>query len=115
MGVSVCSAVATRLERIQKSGIKARDVAQLLGTRPETVSRWRTGRVDPQPEKLHRLLALEYIWGELVELFGAEEGRLWLFAPHRLLAGATPASRIESGQTDDVLTLIAQLRDGTFG
>ena len=109
------SAVAARLERIRRSGFRARDVAQLLGTRPETVSRWRSGRVDPQPDKLQRLLALEYVWDELVELFGAEEARLWLFAPHRLFAGATPASRIEKGSIDEVLALIAQVRDGTFG
>ncbi len=32
----------------------------------------------------------------------------------RLLGGERPADRIQQGKTDDVLALIAQLRDGAF-
>jgi Protein of unknown function (DUF2384) len=39
---------------------------------------------------------------------------MWLFAPRRLLGGERPADRIQQGKLDDVLALIAQLRDGAF-
>lgn len=108
-------AVANRLDSIrERGGIKAREVAQLLDTTPQTVSRWRTGKVDPQPDGLQRLLTLEWLVGELGEFYAPDEARLWLFAPHRLLGGDRPADRIQQGKVDDVLTLIAQLRDGAF-
>jgi transcriptional regulator with XRE-family HTH domain len=97
-----------------RGGIKSREVAQLLDTTPQTVSRWRTGKVEPQPDRLRRLLTLEWLLGELAEFYSPAEARLWLFAPHRLLGGDRPADRIQQGKVDDVLALIAQLRDGAF-
>ena len=112
----MASAVATRLDTIRhRGGVKAREIAQLLDTTPQTVSRWRTGKVEPQPDRLHRLLTLEWLVGELAEFYpDPAEARLWLFSPHRLLRGERPADRIQEGNVDDVLALIAQLRDGAF-
>jgi transcriptional regulator with XRE-family HTH domain len=108
-------AVARRIDVIQqRGGIKAREVAQLLDTTPETVSRWRTGRVEPQPDRLQRLLTLEWLLQELSEFYAPDEAKLWLFAPHRLLAGERPADRIQRGRLDDVLAIIAQLKDGAY-
>src|SRR5690348_3360784 len=109
------SAVAQRLESIRKKGgIKSRDIAQLLNTTPETASRWQSGNVEPHSERLQMLLTLEWLVGELSEFYGPEEARLWLFAPHRLLKGQSPAKRIQDGEIDEVLTLVAQLRDGAY-
>ena len=109
------AAVANRLETIKdRGGIKAREVAQLLDTTPETVSRWNTGKTEPQPDRLQRLLTLEWLLDQLSELYEPDEARLWLFSPHRLLGGDRPADRIQAGKVDDVLALIAQLHDGAF-
>jgi len=109
------AAVANRLVSIrQRGGIKSREVAQLLNTTPETVSRWQSGRVDPQPDRLQKLLFLEWIVGELAEFYEADEARLWLFTPHRLLGGETPAQRIQNDKIEDVQALLAQLRDGAY-
>jgi transcriptional regulator with XRE-family HTH domain len=111
----MAGAVATRLDRVQqKGGITAREVAQLLNTTPETVSRWRAGKTQPQPDRLHCLLSLEWLISELSDLYGPEEARLWLFSPHKLLAGERPADRIQQGKIEDVLTVIAQLKDGAY-
>ena len=111
----MAGAVATRLDSIREhGGIRSREVAQLLDTTPQTVSRWQTGKVEPQSERLHRLLALEWLLSELAELYEPDEARLWLFSPHRLLDGERPADRIQHGKVDDVQALIAQLRDGAF-
>lgn len=106
-------AVATRLDNITRlAGIKGRDVAQLLDTTPETVSRWRRGRVDPQPDRLERLLLLEWLVSELSEFYPPDEARLWLLSPHPLLGGDRPADRIQQGQLDEVLAVIEQLKTG---
>ncbi len=108
-------AIVSRLDNIKKhGGVKAREVAQLLDTTPETVSRWQTGKAEPQPDRLHRLLTLEWLMGELSDFYPPEEARLWLFAPHRLLAGDRPADRIQTGNVDDVLALIEQLKSGAY-
>lgn len=109
------SAVAARLDSIKENaGVRSREIAQLLRTTPQTVSRWQQGRVDPQPDKLQELLTLEWLSTQLHEFYEPDEARLWLFAPHRLLAGQTPANRIQQGKAGDVLALIDQLRDGAF-
>jgi transcriptional regulator with XRE-family HTH domain len=109
------TAVANRLNRIKElGGIKGREVAQLLDTTPETVSRWQTGKVEPQPPILNRLLTLEWLVEELSQFYEPPEARLWLFAPHRLLNGKRPAERIQEGRLDDVLAVISQLRDGAY-
>jgi transcriptional regulator with XRE-family HTH domain len=113
--MEMASAVANRINKIrEKAGIKGREIAQLLDTTQETVSRWSTGKVDPQPEHLQRLLTLEWLVEELGEFYVPDEARLWLFAPNRLLAGESPAQRIQRGKLDDVLTVIHQLRDGAY-
>jgi hypothetical protein len=57
---------------------------------------------------------VEWIVGELAEFYEADEARLWLFTPHRLLGGETPAQRIQNDKIDDVQALLAQLRDGAY-
>lgn len=111
----MASALADRLEKIKElGGITGRDVAQLLDTTPETVSRWSTGKIDPQRERLQRLLELEFFLTELSEFYSPEEAKLWLFSPHKLLGGETAAARIQAGKTQDVFALIEQLRSGAY-
>ena len=109
------SAVARKLESIQKKGaMKNIDVANLLGTRPETVSRWNNGRAYPQPSTELMLLELEYIVDQLSELYEPNEARQWIFAPQKLLEGESPAVMIRDGHIDKVMQLVNQLRDAVY-
>lgn len=108
-------AVAARLDSIKSNaGVQSREIAQLLDTTPQTISRWQQGKVDPHSAKLQQLLTLEWLADQLHEFYDPAEARLWLFSRHRLLGGDTPANRIQAGKVDDVLALIDQLRDGAF-
>lgn len=109
------SAVAARLDGIKKRArLRSREVAHLLDTTPQTVSRWASGKGEPQPDRLQTLLTLEWLVGELAELYQPDEARLWLFAPHKLLGGESPAERIRAGRIKEVLAVIAQLKDGAY-
>lgn len=110
----MATVVARKLSAIAEGGVRASDVAQLLGTRPETVSRWNTGRNQPQGDSLRRLLELEYIVERLKELYTPEEARLWLFQRHKALDGQRPADLIQAGRAEDVLRAIEQLADGVY-
>jgi len=109
------TALTERIDKIKElAGITGRDVAQLLDTTPETVSRWTRGRIDPQRERLQRLLQLEFFLTELSEFYPPDGAKLWLFAPHKLLSGESPAQRIQEGRTEDVFALLDQLKDGAY-
>jgi transcriptional regulator with XRE-family HTH domain len=109
------SAVARKLESIRTKGaMKNADVANLLGLRPETVSRWNQGRAFPHPDTEKTLLELEYVIDQLSDFYEPQEARLWLFSRQRLLDGEIPAELIQQGRTQEVLSMISQLRDGVF-
>ena len=105
-------AVARRLETIkEKAAMRSTEVAHLLGTRPETVSRWNRGRAYPQPRKEKTLLELAYIVDQLADFYEPDEARQWIFAPQRLLDGQSPAELIQGGHIDEVRHLVNQLRE----
>lgn len=109
------NAIARKLEEIQKkSAMRSVDVANLLGTRPETVSRWNRGKAFPRPEAQQLLLELEYIVDQLSDFYEPQEARLWLFTRQKLLDGAKPAELIQRGEIASVISLIDQLRDGVY-
>jgi transcriptional regulator with XRE-family HTH domain len=109
------NAVARKLESIRTKGaMKSVDVANVLGLRPETVSRWNQGKAFPQPDKERLLLELEYIIDELSDFYEPHEARLWLFSRQKLLGGEIPAELIQQGRTEEVRSMVAQLRDGVF-
>ncbi len=108
-------AVARKLESIRAKGaMKHIDVANLLGTRPETVSRWNKGRAYPQPSKEKTLLELEFIVDQLSDFYEPNEARQWIFAPQRHLDGRSPAELIRDGKIDEVMNLVNQLRDAVY-
>lgn len=90
------------------------DVANLLGARPETVSRWNQGKAFPRPDAQKNLLSLEYIVDQLSDFYEPKEARLWLFSRQKLLSGQTPADLIQAGKIDDVIAAIERLREGVF-
>lgn len=109
------NAIAERIQGIQTiADITAREVAQLLRTTPETISRWRGGKTEPQPKMRDSLLQLEWLVTELAEIYPPQEAHLWLFSPHRLLAGERPVDLIERGESERILQIIAQLKDGAY-
>ena len=109
------NAVARKLDSIREKGaMKNVDVANLLGLRPETVSRWNRGRAFPHADTQKTLLELEYIIDQLSDFYEPREARLWLYSRQKRLDGETPAELIQKGRTDEVLEVINQLRDGVF-
>jgi hypothetical protein len=109
------SAIAKRLQSItEKGGLYLVDIANVLGTRPETVSRWNQGRAFPHPGTERLLLELEWIVDQLADFYDPKEARMWLFARQKLFDGKSPADLISEGKTEEVLKAIRQLRDSVF-
>ncbi len=109
------TAVARKLESLRSRGaIRNVDIANLLGTRPETVSRWNQGKAYPHAETERALIDLEYIVDQLGDLYEPDEARMFLFSRQKLLDGRSPAELIREGRAGDVLVLVGQLRDGVY-
>ena len=104
--------IARKLDLLQEKGaMRSIDVANLLGTRPETVSRWNQGKAFPRSDAQRTLLDLEYIVEQLADFYEPQEARLWLYSRQKLLSGAIPAELIRDGKAQDVIAVIDQLRD----
>jgi hypothetical protein len=109
------SAVARKLESIRHKGaLRHTDVANVLGTRPETVSRWNQGRAYPHASTEKTLLELEFIVDQLSDFYEPNEARQWLFSPQKHLSGSSPAELIREGRIDEVRRLVNQLRDAVY-
>ena len=109
------NAIARKLEVIQTKGaMRSADIANLLGTRPETVSRWNQGKAFPRSATEQQLLDLEYIVDQLSDFYEPQEARLWLYSRQKTLNGETPASLIQQNRTSEVIEVINRLRDGVF-
>ncbi len=107
------NAIARKLEQIQKkSGMRSVDVANMLGTRPETVSRWNQGKAFPRSDTEKLLLELEFIVDQLSDFYGPIETRHWLFSRQKLLGSEAPATLVQQGRIAEVIAVIDQLRDG---
>jgi len=109
------AALAHKIDNIRRgAAVSNRDIAELLDTTPETVSRWVNGKAEPRRESLQRLLELDFFIAELAEFFEPAEAHIWLLSPNELLNGVAPADRIKEGRTDDVFALLDQLRSGAY-
>jgi hypothetical protein len=106
------NAIAKKLQSItEKGGLLLVDIANVLETRPETVSRWNQGRAFPRAETERLLLDLEWIVDQLSDFYDPKEARIWLFSRQKLFDGKSPADLISDGKIEDVLDAVRQLRD----
>lgn len=109
------TALSREIDEIkERMNVKSRDIAELLGTTPQTLSRWHEGHISPSTDNLRTLLTLNYIAKEMADFLPPDEARLWLYRPHPQLGGKSPADLIEAGRTDHVLGLLNQIATGAF-
>ena len=109
------TALARKLDTLREKGaIRHVDIANLLGTRPETVSRWNQGKAYPHANTEKELLELEYVVDQLSDFYEPTEARQFLFQRQRLLNAQSPADLIRSGKIDEVVALVRRMRDGVY-
>ena len=108
--------VAEKLKLLKKrAAIRAVDVANMLGTTPETVSRWNRGHAYPRPRKESLLVDLEYIVERLSDFYSdPRTARAWLYSRHKYFNGVRPADLIQEGRIEEVLEVIQAMADPTY-
>ncbi len=108
--------VGTKLELLRsRADIRSVDVANMLGTTPETVSRWKRGRAYPRPRKENLLVDLEYVVERLSEFYSdPKTARAWLYSRHKYFGGARPADLIQEGRIEEVLEAIQAMAEPAY-
>ena len=111
----MANAVAKIIEDLRERGsLKGSDVANIAAVSPATVSRWTAGTAFPHPKTQLVISDLRYVVERLADFYSPEETRIWLHAKHRLLSGSRAIDLIHDGKTDEVLSVIESLDEGTF-
>ena len=95
-------------------GLKGRDLANMLGVSPPTVSRWSKGEADPTIDKQTAMAQLRWVVDRLADFYEPDEVRLWLQSPHPQLGGLRPFDLIIDGRTVEVLEVIERLDSGVY-
>src|SRR5436853_6271040 len=111
----MASAVAKILDDLrERGGLKGTDVANMTSVSPATVSRWTSGKAFPHPKTQLLISDLRYVVDRLAEFYSPDETRIWLYSKHRLLKGERAIDLIHDGRTDEVLTVIESLSEGSY-
>lgn len=93
----------------QKGGLRGTDIANLADVSKATVSRWLSGKTQPQPKNEILLSNLYYIVGRLLEYYTPNDIRVWLYAPHPQLDGQRAIDLIHEGRAEEVLQILKRL------
>ncbi len=109
------SAVARLVDDLKKyGGLNGRDIANIVGVSPPTVSRWSKGVGAPSIQKQAVIAELRWVAERLSDFYTPDEARLWLHSAHPLLNGERAIDLINEGRTSEVLEVIEQLDSGTY-
>ncbi len=95
-------------------GLKGRDIANIVGVSPPTVSRWSKGDGSPTIDKQTIIAELRWVAERLSDFYYPDEVRLWIQSPHPQLDGRRPYDLINEGRTGEVLEVIERLDSGVY-
>src|SRR3989449_895478 len=98
----------------ERGGLKGMDVGNIAAVSPATVSRWTAGKAFPHPKTQLLISDLRYVVDRLAEFYSPDETRMWLYSKHRLLNGQRAIDLIHDGRTDEVLSIIESLSEGSY-
>ena len=109
------SAVARLVGDLKKyGGLNGKDIANIVGVSPPTVTRWSQGVGAPSIRKQAVIAELRWVAERLSDFYTPDETRLWLHSAHPLLNGERAIDLINGGRTSEVLEVIEQLDSGAY-
>ena len=116
MGAAVKETAVSRLIAGLKlyGGLKGRDIANIIGVSPPTVTRWGKGEGSPTIDKQTEIAELRWVAERLSDFYEPDDARLWLQSPHPQLQDQRPYELINQGRTSEVLEILERLDSGVY-
>lgn len=109
------SAISRAVDDLKKfGGLQGRDIANIIGVSPATVSRWGKGSNAPTIDIQTTLNMLRWISERLAEFYEPDDVRIWLHSNHPQLKNEIPIELIRQGDSSRVLEVIDRLEDGVY-
>ena len=109
------TAVRRILEQLRDAGgLQGKDIANIVAVSPATVSRWSSGKADPDLRTQTVMAELRYVVDRLAEFYTPDETRLWLHTSHPMLNGERAIDLINAARTQEVLAVIESLESGAY-
>ena len=117
------SAVADRLQAANRTidwahdvlGLSYEDIGRAVGAHRRSVARWRSREHAPSRrhrQEMEKLRRLRHLLDTAFD--DAETARAWLHSSVPALQGRTPISRLEEGEVDEVIHVLAAAQSGAF-
>jgi uncharacterized protein (DUF2384 family) len=88
------------------------EIATITGVQLRSVQNWAAGTTRPDGRQRDRLLELQYVIEQLLDVYDGEGVDIWLHRPQRLLRHQTPIDALGDGRFADVLSAVEALAGG---
>ncbi|HEY1944290.1 MAG TPA: antitoxin Xre/MbcA/ParS toxin-binding domain-containing protein [Roseiarcus sp.] len=109
------TAVSRILDNLRsEGGLQGKDIANIVSVSPATVSRWSSGKANPDLRTQTVIAELRYVVDRLSDFYTPDETRLWLHTKHQMLDGERAIDLINEGRTEAVLAVIEALDSGSY-
>ena len=96
-------------------GLTTEEFAAAIGRSPRSAARWiaAEGALPATGEAARALRRLAHLEFLLMDVIGSERSSEWLRTPNPGFRGEAPLDLVTSGRTDDVVSVLEVLADGT--
>ncbi|MEY2847532.1 MAG: hypothetical protein RI885_197 [Actinomycetota bacterium] len=106
------SPVYRRVVADARQALTLRDIAEITGVKTRSVQNWASGASRPEGTSRDRLLELQYVVEQLLDVYDSEGVDIWMHRPQRSLAHRRPVDAIRDGLFDDVVGAVEHLAGG---
>jgi transcriptional regulator with XRE-family HTH domain len=97
-----------------RGALTVAEIARLTDVGERQVYRWEKGESRPEGDSRSKLLEINYVVQQLLEIYNEEGADIWLHGRNRALGGQRPIEMLEDGQFAPILELLAQINEGVM-
>jgi transcriptional regulator with XRE-family HTH domain len=88
------------------------EIGAITGVGERAVQKWAQGASKPEGSSRERLLELNYVIEQLLDVYDDEGIEIWLHARQRAFDGHAPLELLREGRFEEVLRVIERLAGG---
>lgn len=102
------------VDGLRGTAFTAAEIGELTKVSERQVQRWAAGTSKPEAAPRKRLLELQFIVGELREVYTDEGVEIWLHGRNKVLSSRRPVDLLMQGEFDLVLEAVQRLQTGAM-